>query len=284
MLHASQPAILKVSGYFLVSIIGTIVAIYASLLWKADDVAHLGMSTLFGLAIGSLLWEKRHDFIAQSQAITVLFGSIIIIWGIIQPFMLNNPALLRLMPLICGMGLAMVASGFQRMRQYWKELTMLFFLMVPRLIVSAIYDLSPLTAKFSAFSLWYLGYDASLNGVHVILPTGAVEVYEGCSGLESMAYLLGLSVVCLLLYPLTRKHYGILVPFVAVALGFVINAGRVMLLTVMVAQGREAAFDYWHEGDGSLLFGMVGVLLLGAIYSFLLNQSDTPKQEFINKA
>ena len=277
------PAIIKISGYLLASIIGLISTTYASLLWKVGDVAHLGMSALFGLAVGSLVWEKRHSFKAESHSSAVLLGTFIILLGSILPFLFDDPALLRLMPLICAVGLALVASGFHGVRQHWRELTILFFLMVPKLIVEAISDVSYLTAKFSAFALWYLGFDVSLEGVHIILPKGSIQVYEACSGLESMAYLLGLSVICLLLFPLALRSYQIIVPLIGITLGFVVNALRIMLLVVLIAQDKAKAFDYWHDGDGSLVVGMVGALLLGTVYFFLLSREDMQVPESAEK-
>lgn len=280
-----RPERFNIPGNFLVAVIGGVLAFYISLLWKMEDIAHAGMSAIFGLAIGSLLWEKRRKFISQSRLSDVLLGSTIIFWGIAQPLLFNNELTLRLIPLIGGLGLAIMASGLRGIHHHWRELTMLFFLMVPKLVISAVTDISPLTAKFSAFLLWYSGFDVSLVESRIIaLPTGSIKVYGPCSGLESMTYLLGLSVVCLILYPLTRRIHQVIVPLLALVIGFSTNAIRVMALAVLSAQDRTTTFDYWHEGEGSLVVGMIGVLILGTAYYLLLSKSEVQVPESADKA
>jgi cyanoexosortase A len=130
MSHLSKSNPIRVPGYGLVGLMGLIAAIYGSLLWQADDSAHLGMSALFGLAIGTMLWEKRHSFHAASHLFPLLLGSTLVLGGLIQPFIWHQPDWVRMMPLFCGIGVALMASGFQGIRLYWRELTILFFLMV----------------------------------------------------------------------------------------------------------------------------------------------------------
>jgi cyanoexosortase A len=133
--------------------------------------------------------------------------------------------------------------------------------------------ISLLTAKFSAFLLWCSGFQVSLQGVYINLPTGSVKVYSGCSGMESMTYLLGLSVICLVMFPIQRRKQ-IFVPIVAVAVGFFLNGVRIAFLTVLIASLNKQAFDYWHEGEGSLIFGMIAVMIFGFFYLFLLRQEE----------
>jgi cyanoexosortase A len=126
--------------------------------------------------------------------------------------------------------------------------------------------------------LWYCGFDVSRQGVYVVMPSGAVKVYEGCSGLEAMNYLLGLSIICLLLYPTGKLFYKIITPVIAIIIGFVINSFRVALMLLLVNSGNIKAFNYWHEGEGSLIFGLIEVMVFGSFYLFLLRQDATDTQ------
>ncbi|NJO44019.1 MAG: hypothetical protein HC865_26525 [Cyanobacteria bacterium RU_5_0] len=54
--------VLRTSQYWLLGSITALVTAYLTLVRKSGDTAHLGMSILFYLAAGMLLWEKRDRF------------------------------------------------------------------------------------------------------------------------------------------------------------------------------------------------------------------------------
>lgn len=267
-----------------------------AVLWKVGDQAHLGMSVLFWLPVGSLIWEKRSDLNLKSDAISIFVGTLIIGWFLFT--IASTPAkiagqldtydpLLRLMPFISGIAVALIASGIKKIQQYKSELTILFFSGIPKVIISDLMkiDISPITAKVSAFMLHYTGHELRLReNVFIDLPGGSIKVYGGCSGMESMTYLLGLSVVCLLMFPLERfnqRIHKILIVSFAVMTGFVVNAVRVALMAILAADSKPEAFDYWHEGDGSLIFGMIAVGIFGLFYMFLLKQDEVEPQDIV---
>jgi cyanoexosortase A len=271
----------KGSQFWLLWLAATLVAIYLILTWKSGDIAHLGMSILFWLPVASLLWEKRHRLSLKSGSYSKFLGTLLITLAFFTTTFLTSSHYFRLFPFISAVGLALLASGFKALKQYWKELLILFFLSVPSVLLSSpLTDISPITAKFSTFLLWYLGFKVSLQGVHIVFPTGGVEVYSGCSGMEAITYLLGLAVVFLVMFP-TKRSNTILVPLVAVILGFVVNGARVALMAVLAASSNSKAFNYWHEGDGSLIFGMIAVLLLGLFCLFLLRQEEPENEDSI---
>ena len=260
--------------FWLVAIATSLVTINLTLLGKLGDTAHLGMSALFWLAVASLLWEKRSKLKLKSKFLPTLIGFSLIAWVLIKSFPIPTQPdpWLRISPFIMALGLSLIASGFRGLKQFQQEITILFFLGVPSILISSLIDISTFTAKTSAFILWCLGYDVSVQGIYVHLPTASIKVYAGCSGMEAMLYLLGLAVICLVMFPL-RSHHKIVVPIVAVILGFAINGLRIALLAVLVASNKLEFFDYWHEGDGSLIFGLISVLIFGLFYMFLIRQS-----------
>ena len=171
------------------------------------------------------------------------------------------------------LGLGLIASGFRGLKQYWRELAILFFLGVPSILAHLVTDISPLTGKLAAFLLWYTGFDVSIEGSHISLPTGSVGVGNGCSGIETMAYLLGVAVLFLVMFPL-KRGLRVLVVTVALTIAFIFNSVRVALLAVVAGVNTEA-FDYWHAGEGSLLFGIVEILIFGLFYMFLMKQDES---------
>jgi cyanoexosortase A len=167
---------------------------------------------------------------------------------------------------------------FKGFKQYWQELFLLFFLGAPELVLSPLIDVSGFTAQFSAFILWYLGFDVSRQGVYITLPQGGVEVFAGCSGLESMTHLLSLAVVYLLMFP-TSWIKKVLVPVVAVSLAFVVNGLRVALMAVLAVSSNSEAFEYWHTGSGSAIFSMIAVLIFGLFCLFLMRQEEPANRD-----
>ncbi len=264
--------------FWLLGLATALVVFFLTQTWKSGDIAHLGMSVLFLLPVASLLWEKRHRLNLKSRALSKAIGALLITLALFTSTSLTDGHFLRIFPFISGLGLSLFVSGFKRLKQYWKELLILFFLGVPSVLLSSpLTDISPVTAKFSAFLLRYSGFKVSVQGVYLLLPTGGVKVYAACSGMETITYLLGLTVVFLVMFPIKRNN-TILVLIVAIILGFIINGVRVALMAVLVASSNPQAFKYWHEGDGSLIFGMIAVLLLGLFCLFLIRQ-EKPENE-----
>lgn len=257
---------------------------YMGLLLRYDEVAHLGMSALFFAGSASLLWERRHtlrvgshwrDTVLGVCLIVLVLGSIAYLLGqysvyasrVSRQIALPKSLTLwiRSLPLLSALGVSCIAFGLSRLKLVWRELAIMVALGLPGILAAYMVDVSPVTAQFSAALLWYTGFDVVREGVYLFLGKGGVEVYAGCSGLESMAYLFGLSGLCLIMFPLKGlKQY--VIPVVGIIMGFVINGVRVALMTVLTAKGNKVGFDYWHTGDGSLLFGVIAVLAFGAFY------------------
>lgn len=290
-----QFQMLKQPSSWLGAIALGLIIVNLAILWKIGDQAHLGMSVLFWLPVGSLIWEKRQELNLKSDPISSFIGAILIgfclftipaIPAKISGQLDTYDPTLRLMPFVSGLGLALIASGIKGLKQYKSELIILFFLGIPKVIIGDLLkvDISPFTAKISAFLLWYTGHELVLEDVFIYLPGGSIKVYEGCSGLESMTYLLGLSVICLIMFPLARfnqRLHKILIISFAVATGFIVNVVRVALMAILAAAAKPDAFYYWHEGDGSLIFGMIAVGIFGLFYMFLMKQDEANPKDSV---
>lgn len=268
---------------FLLIVIATgLITLNMTLLWKMEDTAHFYMSLVFWLAVGSLLWDKQ-DSLKQggvkSDTLSIVAGTILIAFILLKSAMVSSESnyFLRLAPFLSGLGLSLIAVGFQNLKQYWRELLILFVQGVPSVITSPFSEnMATLTAKFAHVILWYLGFDVMRDGNYVALPTGRVFVYGGCSGIEAMNYLLGLSVVCLVMFP--TKQNKALVIGVAIALGYIVNGLRVAAMALLVANKRLDLFKYWHDGEGSLVVGMIAVILFGIFYQFLLKRDSKTRK------
>lgn len=247
---------------------------------KFEQVELLGTSLLAWGASFFLIWEKRPNLSFQSNLFTKCFGLTLLALVFWKHFTLSEyEAFLRLSPIISGIGLGLVASGFKGLKQYWQELLILCFPILspaPAFLHEAI-KIAPVTAVISGLLLWYLGFPVSREGVLLHLPTGSVEVGSGCSGLSVIMQLLGLAMLVLFMFPTNLKQ-KILVPLVAIFVGFTINCGRVALMAFLVAYSSPKSFEYWHFGEGSLIFSMIAVLIFGLICWFGIIP-ETPKKQ-----
>lgn len=260
--------------FWLLALLVGLYTIYMTLAWRVENVSHVAISLLFGLAVFSLLQDKRHQINFGSSLPANLAGAILVLGVLWYSATQSADIFLRLLPISSGIGVGLLASGFRGLKQYRQELTVLFFLGVPSVIAALWLDISPITAVVSRLMLLYSGFEVAGQGIHVILPTGSIKVVYDCSGIDQMNYLLGLSVLALVMFPLQGWFKQILVPLVGLMLGFLANAIRVALMAIFSASNKTA-FDLWHTGEGSYVFAFLAVLLLGVFYRWLLKKEES---------
>ncbi|MEH1780009.1 MAG: cyanoexosortase A [Nostoc sp.] len=269
---------------WLLGIGGLLLAINLTLVLRHGVITNTYINFLFFISIYSLLQENRHNLILESGIFSSCLGTLLLVVVFINStFQINVGVLSLFTPLMSGFGLALLASGSQGLKQYRKELLVLVFLTIRNLLVLLPYrvDISLLAAKLSTAILWYTGFQVSRSGVIIHLPRGGIEVYPGCAGIDVMMDLLSLAVLFIFLFNLSLQQKFI-VPIVAATLGFIVNGFRVALMAILVAQGDKQAFDYWHLGDGSLVFSMISTLFFGCFCWFLLSRNERENQNTID--
>ncbi|NEO03139.1 MAG: cyanoexosortase A [Moorea sp. SIO3I7] len=264
---------LNIPALSLLAIGAALIAIHLTLNLRAEKSSHLALSIVFWLAACSTLWDKRYQLKLGSGIVPFLFGALLIAGILIKSGAHPSEKFLGFSPFISVFGLALLASGFRGLKQYWQELLILFTLGVPKLLLPYLPNITPITAKFSAFLLWYSGANVVLQDSYIILPKGSIEVVPSCSGLNLIIYMLGLAVIVLVMFP-TSGSQKIIVPIVAATLGFIVNGIRIAILAHLAAPSSQAAFDYWHSQEGALIFVMISVILFGTYCLFMLQQSE----------
>lgn len=262
---------------WLLGIGATLTTINLSLISKSSSTEVLFINLAFLAFVCCSIKEKHHSLHLESGVLSSCLGFLFIaLVFLISTVQINYGGLFPFYPLISGFGLALLASGFKGLKQYHIELLALFILSAHRLLSIVAGDISLLTAKFSTSLLWYTGFKVVRSGVNVILPTGSIKIYAACAGMGVILNLLSIALLFILVFNLNWKQ-KILVPTVAVIVGFVNNGVRVALMAILVAQGDKQAFEYWHIGNGSLIFAMINALLFGCFCWVLLswNQQKT---------
>jgi cyanoexosortase A len=263
---------------FLLMVLGSgLIAIHLTLTWRMGSSDSQVMSLMFWLTAAYFIWQRRDRLKLNASVAGSPIGSLLIFFLLLKSTAVTSTSFLLGYPFVAGVSFALIASGFRGLRQYWQELTLLFFLGIPKLVLPSLIDPTPLVARFAGLLLRYTGFAVTQHGINIQLPGGSIDVLPGCSGLESMAQLLGLAVLFLLVLPLPwHWAWKLSLPFAAVTIAFVVNAARVALLAVLVAQGQpDAIFDYWHLGQGSLIFSGIAVLLFVLLVLLLIQLSAT---------
>lgn len=261
--------LIKRPHYALLGLIAGLFSLYLALIWRVGKLTHLGISGLFMLVALTLLWENystyryKHDRLASTVAIGLLC------WIFWQSTVIVNEQQIQLQwfPFIAALAVALLASGFQGLYQYRRELAIMFSLGIPSAAMSFV-DISAMTADMASFLLSSAGFDVTQQGAFIYLPIGATRVHVGCSGMGTMAYLLGIAVIWLSLYPIAFSK-KILALLGAPLIGFMVNSVRVALMATLSNPATQKAFAYWYEGDGALFFGVVAIVLFAGFYHLL---------------
>lgn len=245
--------------YGLLGLLSALITLHLSLVSRSDNTDLIGSSLLYWSAAILILRQKQPRF--SSHLISMIAGSLILLPVLSKSASISgNDIFLRVYPVLSIAALTLIASGFKDFKQYWQELVILFVFAIPPGLILLFFDPSFMTAKVSAFVLWSLGFQVSLQGVLVRLSTGSIEVYSACSGVATMLQLFGVALMYLFLQP-TKHYQKFLIPGLALVIAFLVNAVRVALMAVLVALGNQAAFEYWHIGNGSLVFSTIAVVI-----------------------
>jgi cyanoexosortase A len=250
-------------SFWFVALAGGLALLHLTLLDKSKLENLFSLSFLMWLTVASLLWDKRDRLVLESNLFSTCLGSTLLMFVLLRNLHSSDTSL-RILPLVGGIGIMLIASGTKHLKDYYREIIILSLLVVARLVAVFLQsiNLSLWTAKFSAFALWVAGFPVYRQGVFIELPLGRVEVYGACSGVESILLMFCVAILFLFLIPINHLHKLICI-IVAVSIGFIINALRVSLLAFLVNANNTEAFDYWHGSDGSLLFAVISVCLFG---------------------
>ena len=258
---------------------GAYIALAGALLRHSSRVEVWGLGALFLLVFCYHQWEKprvsepvRPGWLAI--AVGVGLGSWVLFkaWNFVE-----DEAFLRCLPFVSLLSWSLIGSGWDGFKIYRGGFILFGFLALPWEVVYGFVDLSLWTAKFSHLLLLVMGLEGERVGTLIRLGAGSIEVYHGCSGLKSMLQLVGFALMYLVLNPQKWWENGGLI-LGAIAIGFGLNGLRVAIMAILISLGDELAFDYWHLGDGSLVFSAIAVACLGiwgwGLQRWLKNAND----------
>ncbi len=277
--HFLNSKIYQTSFFWLLTIASALITIQISLFVIWDEGRLFEIFILFGGAICYLIWDRYPTLKLESSLGASIMGGLLIGLVLLKSTTLGTyDPFLRIVPLLLLVGLALLASGFRGLSQYWRELLLICFFVPAPSTISRIFDISPWSAILGETILHYSGFQVARDNVFIYIPNGGVEVYYGCSGIESMIHLLGLSILLLALFP-TSILQKIFLPGIAMAIAFFVNGFRIALLTLLSEPSQKTAFEYWHTGTGSLIFSMISVLFFGLFFYYFVYRTAPEELE-----
>jgi cyanoexosortase A len=253
----------KISFYCL----AVLAVVHCSLDLYLGKQAHLMMSLLLWAAIGLLLWDQRRLFQERQNPDHVssflgyaLLAALLVI-SVVRP----SEKLIGFFPLVAFLGWFLLFIGRSQYRLYFKEFSILLAFGLPKLIPDSAFGMASLTAKFSAYVLWRLGYPVFLKGSYIAIPNGGVEVVPACSGISLITHMLSMAVIFLCVFPVRRSQRPLLA-FIAIVLGFIMNSMRVAILALLSTPQSYSSFQYWHSANGASVFVFLTLMLYSLMY------------------
>ncbi|MBD2179037.1 cyanoexosortase A [Pseudanabaena sp. FACHB-1998] len=262
-----------------VSLIAINITLLARLATSVDETAIQILTWSVSIL---LVIRDRPKLKFESTPSAIATGTLLIIWVLVKSLLTRRvyDVLFILTPLMGTIGVALIASGWKGLKQYWKAILLAATLGIPvTFLFAAIEKIIPVnmfTAQFANSVLWYSGVKVMQQGVTIISQFGAVEVARGCAGLPPILMLLRIALMFVLVFPTSLVNRWIMFPS-AIAIAFIVNSLRVSLLVVISTQAD--LFKYWHEGDGSQLFSVIAVSLLLWLCNWLTQDDDEEYEE-----
>ncbi len=277
-LQTQLQQLIKRLDFWLLATWVSLIAINVTLVARlADSIDETAIQFLTWAVAILLVLRDRHKLKFDSSPSAIAVGGLLILWVLVKSLLTRRvyDVLFILTPFMATLGVALVASGWRGLKDYWQPLLLSATLGIPvTFLFSAIERFVPVngfTAQFANAVLWYGGAQVRQEGITILSQFGTVEVARGCAGLPPILMLLRITLMFVLVFPTTRWQRWIMFPS-AMAIAFVVNSVRVAVLVIIVAQ--EEAFKYWHAGDGSQIFSIISVSILLALCNWLTKDND----------
>ncbi|MDJ0597670.1 MAG: cyanoexosortase A [Crocosphaera sp.] len=160
---------LKEPKLWLLGMIVSLTTLYCNLFWLTRTFKPLAHSLIFLSAVAILLWRKRQQLSLKSELFSSCLGSLLILFVLLKINYLTSVGYTVLsLPLIAGVGLVLLASGWRGLKQYWQELSILLVLAIPGgHFISWFLKLFWVNYLVNQSKLWLLCLTGSLGAVYL---------------------------------------------------------------------------------------------------------------------
>ena len=177
----------------------------------------------------------------------------------------------RLLPLLAGLALALLAAPLRRIASYGPFLLILALPLLMRGLSPLISTekLSLLTARITQALLLFCDLPAEVQGNVVRLPEGAVQIAGPCSGSDMVMQLIMVAVIFALAFPMRHRWQNGVMFLVAPWLAVIANGFRIALLAAITASAMPSKdwwFEFFHESEGAQVFSGIAMLVFIWLY------------------
>jgi cyanoexosortase A len=181
--------------------------------------------------------------------------------------------------------LALLCVPIRKIGAFWQQIVVLSLAPMAILLEKLLPygPISVLTARMASVVVGVLGYPSEVQGNLIQIGPARVQVIGLCSGLDQIAMLIIVTVIFLLAFPLRRPVHRLAVLGLAPVIAVIGNTLRISLLVTIVYLERSAGiaesgwwFNFFHDAEGSLIFAMASVSVLGYLYLKIIDRELGP--------
>ena len=252
----------------LLFLFGLIASIQLTLFWRVqEDFNNWFLQLSLYLSILWHLYQRRFSLTLVNSFPASILGFCLVIIPFLKPeFAVKEVSIFWLfLPVVSAIGLALLASGFQGIKQFWRELFLITVFPLITILVKLfgmLFKITVISAKLTAFILWYLGFESATQGSLVYVNNGIIDILAECTAIPLLILLLKVSFLLTFLFPyLLRNKY---LPFLlAGIISVIFSIFRLIILALAVTD--KSAFSYWHGVNGSNLLAFLSLFSFGII-------------------
>ena len=137
------------------------------------------------------------------------------------------------------------------------------------------------TAFLSSITLdIFWGANTISENNYYIFKSHKIIIHGGCAGFPQIAMVLQSLAIFWMCCPIKSKNYLLLAVVISTIITFLLNTIRISLLGLVIENYGENAFEFWHNGIGSLIFSLIGMAITSWIYYFLwCKENPLPNSE-----
>ncbi len=258
--------------FFILFIFGLVTSTHLTLYWRVEQNANdWFFQLLLYASVIFHIYERRNNLAFVSQFPANFVGCCLIIIPYINAkFSVQEISIFwYCLPLISAIGLALLASGFQGIKQFKRELAViaifpLIFVFVK--LLGMLIRITVISAKLTSYLLWYLGFNSATQGSLVSVNNAVIDILSECTAIPLLIMLLKFSFVLAILFPSYLKN--IYLPFIlSVLISVILSVIRLVIIALVVTD--KPAFSYWHGSQGGDIFALLSFLSFGAVILFL---------------
>jgi exosortase/archaeosortase family protein len=212
-------------------------------------------------------WHSPHP-----SRFGVWLGFSLVLWVLWRSHLIFSlEAGASLLPLLVGIALTLLAVPPRGFQAFLPSLLILALLPVMRALLAVVplQNLIKVNAQLVKFLLVIGGIPVRQTADTVTIPGGSIQILEACTGMSTLLQLLLVAIIFALAFPMRFRWQNLLMALVAMAFGLLVNGIRLVVLTLIVANGgpnKQWWFELFHTGWPSLLFPGIAMVLFLQVY------------------